>query len=75
MDERKRWDDYAAAYAAVLEKCSTQQAPWYVVPADRKWYRNWAIAQLLVEHLRALDLKWPPGTFDVAVEKARLAST
>ena len=75
VDERLRWDDYAAAYAAVLERCSTQQAPWYVIPADRKWYRNWAVAQLLVEHLRALDLKWPKGDFDVAIEQARLAST
>jgi PPK2 family polyphosphate:nucleotide phosphotransferase len=75
VDERKRWDDYAAAYQAVLEKCSTQQAPWYVIPADRKWYRNWAIAQLLVEHLRALDLQWPRGDFDVAIEKARVAGS
>jgi PPK2 family polyphosphate:nucleotide phosphotransferase len=75
VDERKRWDDYAAAYQAVLEKCSTQQAPWYVIPADRKWYRNWAIAQLLVEHLRALELQWPRGDFDVAIEKARVAGS
>ena len=46
-----------AAYQAVLERCNTERAPWYVIPADRKWYRNWAVAQLLVEHLRALDLQ------------------
>jgi PPK2 family polyphosphate:nucleotide phosphotransferase len=59
IPERHRWDDYQAAYADVLAKCSTDLAPWYVVPADRKWYRNWAVSQLLVETLRDLDLGWP----------------
>ena len=75
IDERALWLAYAEAYQAVLERCSTQHAPWYVIPADRKWYRNWAVAQLLVEHLRALDLKWPVADFDVATEKQRLAAT
>ena len=56
VDERAKWPAYTEAYQAVLERCNTERAPWYVVPADRKWYRNWAVAQLLVEHLRALDL-------------------
>ncbi len=72
VDVRARWDDYATAYAEALERCSTPAAPWYVIPADRKWYRNWAVAQLLVEHLRALDLKWPVADFDVAAELARV---
>jgi PPK2 family polyphosphate:nucleotide phosphotransferase len=75
VDERQLWKDYTEAYAAVLERCSTQQAPWYVVPSDRKWYRNWAVAELLAEHLRALDLQWPKGDFDVAIEKARLSTS
>ena len=61
------------AYQAVLERCNTEYAPWYVIPADRKWYRNWAVAQLLTEHLRALDLHWPKADFDVEQEKARVA--
>jgi PPK2 family polyphosphate:nucleotide phosphotransferase len=75
IDERSKWLAYTEAYQAVLEKCSTQQAPWYVIPSDRKWYRNWAVAQLLVEHLRALNLSWPVGDFDVETEKRRLAAT
>jgi PPK2 family polyphosphate:nucleotide phosphotransferase len=73
VDERARWDDYQAAYALALERCNTDNAPWYVVPSDRKWYRNWAIAQLLLEHLRALDLDWPAPDYDVAEQRARLA--
>jgi PPK2 family polyphosphate:nucleotide phosphotransferase len=75
VDVRAQWDDYQAAYADALERCSTQHAPWYVIPSDRKWYRNWAVAQLLTEHLRAMDLKWPVADFDVEVEKARVAAS
>jgi PPK2 family polyphosphate:nucleotide phosphotransferase len=75
VDERSKWAGYQEAYRAVLEKCSTQYAPWFVVPSDRKWYRNWAVAQLLVEHLRALSLKWPPADYDIEAEKRRVAAT
>ena len=75
VDERAKWPAYTEAYEAALERCSTQHAPWFVIPSDRKWYRNWAVARLLVEHLRALDLQWPVADFDVAVEKARVAAT
>jgi PPK2 family polyphosphate:nucleotide phosphotransferase len=75
VDERAKWPAYLAAYQAVLERCNTQRAPWYVIPADRKWYRNWAVAQLLVEHLRALDLSWPTAEFDVEKEKERVAAS
>ena len=55
VDERAKWPAYQEAYQAVLERCcNTERAPWYVIPSDRKWYRNWAVAQLLLEHLRAL---------------------
>ena len=75
IDVRARWEDYQAAYAEALERCSPAGAPWYVIPADRKWYRDWAVAQLLVEHLRALDLEWPAADFDVAAELARVAAS
>jgi PPK2 family polyphosphate:nucleotide phosphotransferase len=71
VDERARWDDYRAAYDEALTRC-TEPAPWYVVPADRKWYRNWAVASLLVEVLAAEDPAYPPPGFDVATEKKRL---
>jgi PPK2 family polyphosphate:nucleotide phosphotransferase len=74
VDERARWDDYRAAYETALERCSTEAAPWYVVPSDRKWYRNWAIAQLLLETLRSLDLDWPAPDYDVAEQRDRLES-
>lgn len=74
VDERARWDDYQAAYSVALERCNTQAAPWYVVPSDRKWYRNWAVAQLLRETLRSFDLAWPEPDYDVAEQRARLAA-
>ena len=75
VDERAKWPLYQQAYRAVLERCSTQHAPWFVIPSDRKWYRNWAVAQLLVEHLRSLNLHWPPARFDIEAEKLRVANT
>ena len=75
VDERANWSTYMKAYQAVLERCNTEHAPWYMIPADRKWYRNWAVAQLLTEHLRALDLDWPAADYDVEQEKARVAAS
>ncbi len=75
VDQRMHWDAYAQAYQAVLERCSTDVAPWYVVPADRKWYARWAVQQLLLEHLRALDPQWPTADYDVDAERARLLAT
>jgi PPK2 family polyphosphate:nucleotide phosphotransferase len=75
LDERGYWTQYQAAYADALSRCSTEVAPWYVVPADRKWYRDWAVATLLRETLADLDLGWPRGDFDVAEQRARLAAT
>jgi PPK2 family polyphosphate:nucleotide phosphotransferase len=72
LDERARWADYQAAYQAALERCNSDLAPWYRVPADRKWYRNWAIASLLAEQLEDLKLTWPKGDFDVAEQRTRL---
>ena len=75
IDERRRWEDYEVAYEAALQKTTTQVAPWYVVPADRKWYARLAVQQLVVEHLRAIDPQWPPADFDVELEKERLAQS
>lgn len=74
LDDRELWDDYMAAYQDALERCSTPAAPWYVIPADRKWYRDWAVSTLLVERLGQLGLSWPQGSFDIAEMKARLES-
>jgi PPK2 family polyphosphate:nucleotide phosphotransferase len=59
IEERMLWESYREAYAAVLERCSTDVAPWYVIPADRKWYRNWALSHLVLETLEELDPPWP----------------
>jgi PPK2 family polyphosphate:nucleotide phosphotransferase len=75
VDERERWPAYQEAYQVAIEKCSTEHAPWFVVPADRKWYARLAVQQLLVEHLREMAPQWPAATFDVEAEKARLAAT
>ncbi|GAA0577453.1 PPK2 family polyphosphate kinase [Streptomyces crystallinus] len=72
IDERALWLDYQKAYEKALERCSTDAAPWYLVPADRKWYRNWAVSRLLLEHLRALDPQYPKGDFDVEECRERL---
>jgi PPK2 family polyphosphate:nucleotide phosphotransferase len=72
LDNLPLWDQYLDAYADALQRCSTGPAPWHVVPADRKWYRNWAITRLLIERLEGLGLDWPPAGFDVEAQKARL---
>jgi PPK2 family polyphosphate:nucleotide phosphotransferase len=72
VDERAYWDDYQEGYAAALERCNSDAAPWYRVPADRKWYRNWAVASLLVEQLEDMKLTWPKPDFDVEEQRARV---
>jgi PPK2 family polyphosphate:nucleotide phosphotransferase len=72
VDERARWDDYQQAYEDALERCNADIAPWYRVPADRKWYRNWAVAKLLVEQLEDMKLSWPKADFEVEEQRARL---
>ena len=72
LAERARWADYRAAYETALERNNTEVAPWHVLPADKKWYRNLAIGHLLLEALRDIDPQWPKADFDVEVEKQRL---
>ncbi|TYL55730.1 polyphosphate kinase 2 family protein [Nocardioides sp. BGMRC 2183] len=72
IDDRLLWPQYQQAYEVALERTNTEHAPWYVVPADRKWYRNLAVAQLLHHALLAMELTWPAADFDVEKERARL---
>jgi PPK2 family polyphosphate:nucleotide phosphotransferase len=65
LGERALWDDYAAAYEEVLSRTSTPWAPWYIVPADRKWYRNLVVATTLVETLESLDMRFPEPEDDL----------
>ena len=74
IDDRAYWDDYQRAYEQALERCSTEWAPWFVVPSDRKWYRTLAVASLLRDKLRAMDLAWPTPDFDIEEQKRRLAA-
>ncbi|MFZ4720638.1 MAG: polyphosphate kinase 2 family protein [Ilumatobacteraceae bacterium] len=61
LDDRALWDDYQAAYQDAIRRTSTAQAPWYVVPADRNWVRNLAVAKIMLHHLRRMDPKLPPA--------------
>ncbi|TDC37425.1 PPK2 family polyphosphate kinase, partial [Micromonospora sp. KC213] len=72
LEARARWADYQAAYAEALGRCGTGDAPWFVIPADRKWYRDWALAHLLSETFAALHLGYPAADFDVERELRRL---
>lgn len=66
LGERKYWDDYQAAYEDVLNKTSTEHAPWYVVPANRKWYRDLVISTVLVDALNGLKMKFPEPKDDLS---------
>lgn len=72
IEERALWPDYQRAYEIALKRCSPKVAPWYLVPSDRKWYRNWAISKLLLEHLEALDPQYPKVDLDVEECRERL---
>jgi PPK2 family polyphosphate:nucleotide phosphotransferase len=71
FDERKFWDEYTEAYEDALERCSTKRAPWYVIPADKKWFRDLAVSHIIVEALEEMDLKFPSPTIDVKKLKWR----
>jgi|KBSSwiStaDraftv2_1062776.scaffolds.fasta_scaffold228654_2 PPK2 family polyphosphate:nucleotide phosphotransferase len=72
LEDREHWADYQRAYADVLARCTTKAAPWYVVPADRKWYRNWAVANILLAHFDDLRLNYPEVDLDVEGLRARV---
>jgi len=73
ITERELWPAYREAYEIALERTDTEAAPWYVVPSDRKWYRNLAVATLLRDALADLDPQWPPADYDVDQQRQRLA--
>ena len=65
LKERERWDDYIEAFNQALSRCSTDDAPWWIVPANRKWFRDWMVARVLRGTLEGFDMKWPKASFDV----------
>jgi PPK2 family polyphosphate:nucleotide phosphotransferase len=72
FEERKHWDAYMEAYEDALSKCSTEWAPWYVIPANHKWIRNYLVSQILVDTLEPLRMKFPKPAFDVSKLKLQL---
>ncbi len=75
IDERKFWSAYQEAYQVVLDRTDNDAAPWYVIPADRKWFARLSITELLIDALESLKLEWPAPDFDVEHEKKRLAES
>ncbi|MEO8263222.1 MAG: PPK2 family polyphosphate kinase, partial [Pseudolysinimonas sp.] len=75
IDERQLWSQYMQAYEIALTRTSTDDAPWYVVPADHKWYARLAVQNLLLDALRSFELEWPKVDYDVAAEQKRLAAS
>ncbi|MFM7809857.1 MAG: polyphosphate kinase 2 family protein [Planctomycetota bacterium] len=71
LKERERWDEYMEAFELALTRCSTDHAPWWIVPANRKWFRNWMVARVLRHTLESFDMKWPKAKIDVS--KVRVA--
>ena len=65
IDERGYWDDYQSAYSLAISRCSTDWAPWFVIPADDKDYRNWAVASILIETLEEMNPQYPRPKLDV----------
>ncbi|HYO10337.1 MAG TPA: polyphosphate kinase 2 family protein [Tepidisphaeraceae bacterium] len=66
LREREHWDEYQRAFEDALQKCSTEHAPWYIVPADRKWFRNWVVGDVLVRTLEQLKMKYPKPKEDLS---------
>ncbi|MCO5198369.1 MAG: polyphosphate kinase 2 family protein [Anaerolineae bacterium] len=64
LEKRAYWDDYLAAFEEAISRCSTTYAPWYVIPANQNWYRNWAISQILVDTMRELNPQYPQSDID-----------
>ncbi|MDO3648788.1 polyphosphate kinase 2 family protein [Nocardia mangyaensis] len=72
ISERAYWPEYQKAYETLLDRTNTDYAPWYVLPADNKWYSRLAVTELLIDALTGLNLDWPPADFDVAEQLRRL---
>jgi len=74
LDDRSLWPDFMMAYQIAITRTATDAAPWYVIPADHKWYARLAVQQLLLDALRGLRQEWPAADYDVAEQQARLAA-
>src|SRR5713226_5795323 len=74
IDERAYWDDHMSAYSIAITRCSTEWAPWYVVPADDKIYRNWAVAKILIETLEEMNPQYPQPKLNIPALMRRLKS-
>lgn len=75
LQVRARWSDYMDAYSIAMERCNEDFAPWYVIPGDPKWYRDWAVSVLLEETLEDMGLRFPAPNFDVEAERAKVAAS
>jgi PPK2 family polyphosphate:nucleotide phosphotransferase len=75
VDERGFWNQYQEAYQIAIQRTTTDAAPWYVVPADHKWYSRLAVQDILLTHLRELNPKWPGPSYDVAAQRARVENS
>jgi PPK2 family polyphosphate:nucleotide phosphotransferase len=75
VDERLLWDQYQEAYQVALTQCSTDYAPWYVIPADRKWHRDWLLTHLVAETLREMNPQYPAIDYDVETEIGRVQAS
>jgi polyphosphate kinase 2 (PPK2 family) len=67
LAERKLWDEYQSAYQDAIDRCSTEHAPWYVIPADHKWFRNYAVCKILAQTLKAMGPEFPETNEDLVV--------
>ena len=72
IDTRRRWNDFQAAYGRVVGATATEHAPWYIIPADHKWYRNWVIAKLLIETFESMGMAYPQPDYDLEALRAEL---
>jgi PPK2 family polyphosphate:nucleotide phosphotransferase len=66
LKERELWDDYIEAYEDALTQCNTEYAPWHIVPANHKWYRNYVVIRTIIETLETMDLRYPPPKDDLS---------
>jgi PPK2 family polyphosphate:nucleotide phosphotransferase len=72
IEERQYWDDYTEAYEDAISRCSTKYAPWFIIPANHKWFRNLAVSKILVEALEKMNPKYPTPELDIARMKRLL---
>ncbi|HOG58640.1 MAG TPA: polyphosphate kinase 2 family protein [Anaerolineaceae bacterium] len=72
LDERERWEEYMKAYEDMLNQTSTDWAPWYIIPANKKWYRNWLISKIVIKTLKDLDMRYPAAPENIEEYHKRL---